>query len=90
MSNVQFTDSIDENLELLTMLLEGLPPQSRGEAKRAAVAVEKVITGIQRDGQGNPGAALGTAFAIYTFAQRFVEQGKESGKGNSLIQLIGS
>lgn len=85
----QFTDSISENVELLQMLLQDAPPNMRGEAKRAAVAVEKVIDGLRRDGRGNQGMALGTAFALFMIAQKFVEDSTEQGsQGNGLIQLL--
>jgi hypothetical protein len=83
-SNATFSDSIDNNLELLRELLRGLPPDTRNQARLAASVVEKTILAIQKDTQGNQGAALGAAFAIYTFAQRMVE----GGKGKNLIELL--
>jgi hypothetical protein len=82
-----FTDSIEANLGLIEELLRGLPPGSRNQAKLAAVQVEKVFTAIQKDSQGNAGAALGTAYAFYKIAQKLVEGGK-GGPGDKLIQLL--
>lgn len=89
MSGVKFGDSIDNNLELLRELLRGLPPATRNQARLAAATVEKVITDMMKDQQGSTGAALGTAFAIYMFAQRFVEssEGGDS-EGTRLIQTL--
>jgi hypothetical protein len=89
MSGVTFTDSIENNLEIIRELLRGLPPETRHQAKLAAAIVERAITDIHRDAQGNRGAALGTAFAVYMFAQQFVaaDQGGD-GQGDNLIQLL--
>lgn len=87
--SVSFTDSISQNVETLQMLLESTPPNTHGEAKRAAAAVEKVFTGLQKDNRGNVGCALGTAFAIFMIAQRLVETSEEGGsQSNGLIQLL--
>lgn len=44
---------------------------------------------MMKDQQGSRGAALGTAFAIYIFAQRFVENSEGGdGEGNKLIQTL--
>lgn len=89
MSGAKFSDSIENNLELLRELLRGLPPSTRNQARLAASVVEKAITDIMKDSQGSQGAALGTAFAVYIFAQRFVETGEGGeGEGNKLIQLL--
>ena len=88
-SGVSFSDSIENNLELLRELLRGLPPDTRNAARYAASKVEKSITDLMKDYRGNRGAALGTAFAVYMFAQTFVEksQGGE-GQGQKLIELL--
>lgn len=85
---MEFTDSIAGNLELLTYIISDLPPNTRGEAKRAAMAIEKVVDGLRRDNQGNPGAAVGTAFAIYTYAKRLTESRQGGDAGAGLIQLL--
>lgn len=85
---VAFTDSIEGNLELIRELLRGLPPGTRNQAKLAASLIEKTVLAIQKDTQGNTGAALGAAFAIYMFAQRMVESSHGEGKDKSLIELL--
>lgn len=87
MSQCIFTDSIEHNLALIEELLRGMPVGSRHQAKLAAVQVEKVFTSIQKDCQGNVGAALGTAYAFYKIAQKLVESGRGSA-GENLIQLL--
>ena len=88
MSGVSFTDSIDANLDLIRELLLALPAGSRNQAKLAAVTIEKAFRAIQRDAQGNPGAAIGTAFAIYMLAQEMVKKSEAGEKDNPLIQLL--
>lgn len=87
MSACIFTDSIEGNLALIEELLGGMPPSSRQQAKRAAMEIEKVFIGLQKNNQGNAGAALGTAYAFYKIAQKLVEGGKGSA-GEKLIQLL--
>lgn len=82
-----FTDSIEHNLALIQELVQALPLSERNAAKRAAVNIEKVFNQIQRDNQQSKGAAVGTAFAFYTIAQRLVDSSKGSSGGN-LIQLL--
>lgn len=88
MSNIAFSDSIEGNLDLIRELLTGLPAGTRNQAKLAAVTIEKAFRAIQRDAQGNPGAALGTAFAIYTIAQEMVQKSDASGQQNPIIELL--
>lgn len=88
-AGIHFSDSIEENLELIRELLRSVPPGMRNQAKLAAVTIEKAVTGLQRDSQGNQGAALGAAFAIYMIAQRMVEQSQQGERaGDKLIQLL--
>lgn len=82
-----FTDSIEQNVELLKELIGGIPPGRRRQAKAAAVAIENVFTALQRDNPKNPAVALGAAFAVFLLAQRLCEKGEgDSDKG--LIQLL--
>lgn len=86
---MQFTDSIDNNLEILKELLGGIGPAHRERAKRAAVKLENVFTALQRDNPKDPAVALGAAFAIYTLAQRLVNAGQDGAPAeSSLIQLL--
>jgi len=84
-----FTDSIENNIETIRELLQGIPPSERGRAKRAAVQIEKAVSAIMKDNSGSPSVGLGMAFAIYTIAQRLVAQPQEGDKPSSgLIQLL--
>jgi hypothetical protein len=85
---VTFDDSIENNLEIIRELLRGLPPETRNQARLAASLIEKTFTAIQKDSQGNRGAALGSAFAIYMLAQTMVEKSHGEGKDKSLIELL--
>ena len=82
-----FSNDIEENCETLKELLRALPPSTRGRAKMAAAAIEKVFTGLQKDHPKDGAIALGAAFAIYMIGARIVEQAKE-GKHDNLIQLL--
>jgi hypothetical protein len=88
---MQFTDSIDENVEILRELLGGIQPEHRRRAKRAAVALENVFNDLKRDYPRDPAVALGAAFAIFLMAQRMVEapkQGDSTADGVGLIHLL--
>jgi hypothetical protein len=83
-----FNDSIENNLETIKEVLQGVPPSERDRAKRAAVAVEKVVTALIRDNQGNPAVGLGMAFAVFTIAQRLTASPQEGDSDKRLIQLL--
>ena len=83
-----FTDSIDENVELLKSLLAGLPPPHRRTAQKAAVTIENVFTALQKDHPKNPAVALGAAFAEFMLAQRLGEAPEQGGSDKKLIQLL--
>lgn len=88
-SPVAFSDSIEMNLEILEQLLQGVPAPTFHQAKLAAVTIENAFTRIQKDSQGNAGAALGTAYAIYKIAQQLVERsGEGPSKADRLIHLL--
>lgn len=82
-----FTDSLNENVDSLAALLSGIPPESRQRAKRAAVAIEKVVDALRKDHPRDPVVGLGVAFAVMLIAQRMVESEK-SGEDKPLIQLL--
>jgi hypothetical protein len=83
-----FTDSIDENIEILRELLGGIPPEARRRAKRAAVEIENVFSGLQKNHPKDPAVALGAAFAVFLLAQRLVEAKEQGGSDKGLIQLL--
>ena len=83
-----FTDSIDENVELLRELIGGIPGPRRKQAQKAAAAVEKTWNDLIRDNPKNPAVALGAAFAIYMLAQRLGEAPEQGGSDKKLIELL--
>jgi hypothetical protein len=85
---MQFTDSISENIELLRELLGGLPPQHRRVAKKAAITIENVFTGLQKDHPKNAAVALGAAFAVFLLAERMCEAPEQGDSDKGLIQLL--
>lgn len=84
---MQFTDSIANNVEVVSELLKGVPPTSRERAKRAAVMIERVWTQLQRDYPRDPAVALGAAYAVFKFAEKIIETGAD-GQQKGLIQLL--
>lgn len=83
-----FTDSISENIETLRVLIAGVPPHNRRQAKAAAVAIENVFTKLQKDNPKNPSVALGAAFAVFLLAERLCEAPEQGGSDKGLIQLL--
>jgi hypothetical protein len=87
-----FTDSIEENIEILQMLVRDLPPQRNRDALRAAMHFENLFTRLQKDYPNDMAVALGVAFAVFQLANRMVQQAKEGDKSDQkgLIQLLNS
>lgn len=85
---MQFTDSIDENVETIRELLGGIPQEAQNRAKKAAVLMENQFTRLQKDYPKDTAVALGAAFAIFLLAQRIVEAPKEGDGSKGLIQLL--
>ena len=86
---IEFNDSIDNNIEVITELLRGVPAPQRRQAQRIAVILENTITRLQKDYPNDPYAAVGAAFCIFKLAQRIVEAPKHGdGEKRGLIQLL--
>ncbi len=86
---MQFTDSLDENIEILRELLAGMPPESRRRAQGAAVALENTFHRLQKDHPKDAAVALGAAFAVFKLAERIVDAPKQGdGPERGLIQLL--
>ncbi len=86
---IEFNDSIENNCEVLTELLRGIPPEARNRAKGAAVALENIFTRLQKDYPKDHIVALGAAFAVFKLAQRIVEAPKHGdNEQRGLIQLL--
>lgn len=81
-----FSDSIDNNLEVITELLRGTPSETRNRAKRAAMSMEKAFEAIKKNSPKDPAVALGVAFAVFTLGQRMVQD--DSRKGDDVGNLI--
>lgn len=87
MPNLTFGDSIENNLHLIEEVVKALPDGERARAKMACGAFERIFSGLRKDYPGSAGVALGSAFAVYSLAQRMIEQGREGDSGG-LIQLL--
>lgn len=84
-----FSDNISGNLELVRELLNGVPPDARNRAKRAAMCIEEAWEKVRKDSQDtrDPAIVLGAAFAIFMLADRMV-QAERDGDSRPLIQLL--
>ena len=69
-------------------MVQGIPPSELDRCKRAAALVEKTIVSLQRDNPKSAAVALGTAFALFTLAQRIVSAPKEGDKDRGMIELL--
>lgn len=84
-----FGDSIDKNLEVIKELLRGQPATTRDRAKRAAISIENTFEALKRASPRDPAVALGTAFAVFTIAQRIVQDDSRAGDApGNLIELL--
>ncbi|MFI4971317.1 MAG: hypothetical protein ACHP7H_01445 [Hyphomicrobiales bacterium] len=83
-------DNISETLSGVQELVRDLPPEAKGRAKFAAVALEHTFQALRSAHPRDPAVALGAAFAIFTIADRLVHiEADSESKGAGLIQLIG-
>ena len=86
---IEFNDSIENNAEVIAELLRGVPPAQRNKAKRAAVAIENIVTRLQKDHPKDPYVAIGVAFCIFKLADRIVNAPKQGdSEERGLIQLL--
>jgi hypothetical protein len=86
---IEFNDSIENNVEIIAELLRGVPAPQRKKAQRAAVAIENIVTRLQKDHPKDPYVAIGVAFCVFKLAERIVtapKQGDSEERG--LIQLL--
>ena len=86
---IEFNDSIENNIEVITELLRGLPEPTRKRAVAAAVRLENTFTRLQKDYPKDAAVALGAAFAVFKLAERIVQAPKQGdGEQRGLIQLL--
>ena len=89
MTQLQFTDSIDDTFNTLREIIGGLPRPALMRAQKAAQMIEHVVEQIKRDNKTDPAAGLGMAFAVFMIAQHMVQDNREaSDRGEGLIQLL--
>lgn len=84
---MQFSDSIDENMETLRQLLGNCTAGQKERAKRIAVKIEKVVLAIQKDSKGDAAGGLGLVFAVMYVAQNMVRN-NSVGEDGPRIQLL--
>lgn len=86
---MEFNDSIQNNLDIIKELMHSVPPAQRQKARKAAVMLENTVTRLKKEYPRDNAVALGTAFAIFTLAERLVQAGKGGDREqSSMIQLL--
>lgn len=65
---IEFTNRLDQNIDLLGRLMADLPPQSKARAKDAGRSIMRVVEDLQRahpkDAATNIGIALSAALLL--------------------------
>lgn len=84
---MQFSDSIDGNLELVKELLGNCTQAQKERAKRIAIQIETTVKAIQKDNPKDPAAGLGLAFAVFYISQNMV-QNDTIGEDGPRIHLL--
>jgi hypothetical protein len=83
------TDSVSETFENLREMVAGMPRETKGRARAAAMHIETAWQELRRDHARDPAVALGAAFAIFVIAQRVIDMDSQSDSADkSLIQLL--
>ena len=84
---MQFTDSIEGNLELIQQIISDAPPSERGKIQSAYKAIQKACLTLQRDNGRCRATALGITLAAHTVAQHLTKTA-EPGEDGPRIQLL--
>lgn len=74
---MEFTDSLEGNLNILRDSVSELPPSQRSRARSAAVAIEKAVRDLQRDNPRDGIIGMGIALAVHHIAQGMVSGPKQ-------------
>ena len=74
---IEFNDTIENNAEVIAELLRGVPPAQRNKAKRAAVAIENIITRLQKGPSRQTLRRIGRSVRIFKLAERIVKAPKQ-------------
>lgn len=80
-----FSDSLEDNLAIITDIVSGMPDSAQARMRRAAGTLEKTIVDIIADSPKDPAVALGILWATTVIAKRMAE-GEH--KDVNLIQLV--
>lgn len=84
---MQFSDSIEENMELVQQLIGNLTAGQKERAKRNAERIVGVIDAIRKDNAKDGAAGIGVAFAVFYVAQNLTKGGTVREDGPR-IQLL--
>lgn len=82
--NKEFSDSIEENIELLNAMMSGQTRECGNRAHHAALQVEKAVMAILDQNKADSMLPLGVTCAVFKIA-RIMIQAKQN---ESLIQLL--
>ncbi len=80
---MQFTDSIQGNLELAKELLQGLPQSARPRCHRAAQAVLERWNQLKADNPKDPAVALGSVYALFFIADTIINKDADGNKAEA-------
>lgn len=73
MADATFSDSIEQNIELLESTFHSLGAEGFAQAKFAAKVIEQTFMKLRQDYPANRGISVGAAYAVHKIAQRIVE-----------------
>jgi hypothetical protein len=85
--SAQFSDSIDNNLDMLRALLGDCSPSELRRAQKAAGEIEKVVLQLRKDNPQDSAVGVGVAFAVHMIAQRLTQNATPSEERGSIILL---
>lgn len=74
---VEFTNRLDQNIELLGRLMADLPPQSKARAKDAGRSIMRVVEDLQRHNPKDAPTTIGIALSAALLLQQLT-QGRET------------
>lgn len=81
-----FTDSIEDNVNILTDIATGMPRDAFARAQRTCKTLEVAIDTLRVEGNRDPAVAFGIIFCVMNAAKHFTVE--EAEKTESLIHTL--
>jgi len=82
MSELQFSDSIEDNLNTLREVIAGMPHGAQVRARKMGEKLVDVITAAMKENPKDPAIGTGVCWAVHFMAQHMTKDNKR------LIQLL--